>query len=242
MGRRFFIDVESVPPAEEYRPTLNREFVRQLCKKGEPRQAESRSGQDSEEECTDEEFRMLALHAEYGRILAIGVIVEQDYEVLRCGVLGRDRATGQFHMDEARTLRGFWKLIKDFNVRRDLVIGHNILDFDLPFIYKRSRIHRIRPSVTFSFARYRSAPVYDTMREWAHWGSKATYVSLANLGEILRVGITKMDGVNGSRVYSEFTAGNHELIARYCLQDVKVVRAIYYRMAFPDGPEPPEVG
>jgi hypothetical protein len=227
MVRRFFIDVETVPPDEEYRSLINPEVIRQLCP-------------SSITLCADEQFRLLALHAEYGRVLAIGVIVEQDCEVVCCGVLGRDRSTGLFHLNEARTLRGFWKLLKEFDVRRDLIIGHNIMDFDLPFLYKRSRINRVLPSIRFSFARYRSAPIFDTMREWTHWNLRAGQLSLSHLANVLKTGITKTDGMDGSRVYDEFIVGNHELIARYCLQDVKVVRAVYYRMVFPEGPEPEE--
>jgi hypothetical protein len=225
MVRRFFIDVETVPPPEEHCSSIKPELINQLC----PRRVSP---------CDDEQFRSLALHAEYGRVLAVGVIVEQDWQVIRCGVLGRDRATGLFHLDEARTLRGFWKLLKDFNVRRDLIIGHNVMDFDLPFLYKRSRINRVQPSIFLSFARYRSAPIFDTMREWTHWNLHAGQLSLTHLADILKTGITKTDGIDGARVYDEFKMGNHDLIARYCLQDVKVVRAIYYRMVFPEGPEP----
>ena len=98
-------------------------------------------------------------------MLCVGLIVEDGGEVLHRGVLGRERATGRFHLDEARTLRAFWKLMADFDARRDVIIGHNVMDFDLPFFYKRSPVHQVRPSVFVSFARYRSAPVYDTMRE-----------------------------------------------------------------------------
>jgi hypothetical protein len=192
--------------------------------------------------CEDEQFRLLALHAEYGRVLAIGVIVEQDQQIVRCGVLGRDRGKDRFHLDEARTLRGFWKLMADFDVKHDLIVGHNVMDFDLPFLYKRSRIHRVRPAVSLNFARYRHEPIYDTMREWTHWNPHAGLISLTHLAAVLRVGMTKTEGMDGGRVYDEFLAGNHDLIAEYCLQDVKVVRAVYYRMVFPECPESLEVG
>jgi hypothetical protein len=39
-----------------------------------------------------------------------------------------------FQLDEARTLRGFRKLLKGFNVSRDLVVVHNVIDFKLPFL------------------------------------------------------------------------------------------------------------
>jgi hypothetical protein len=242
MLTRIFFDVESLPPPEERRFMIKPDVVRKLCRKSNiVFSQEQGSGQGNPNVCTDEQFRLLALHAEYGRILSIGLIVEHDWKVVHCGLLGRERPSGRFHLDEARTLRAFWKLLKDFNVGRDLIIGHNAMDFDLPFLYKRSCINRIHPSILFSFARYKSAPIYDTMREWAHWNPQAPHISLAHLAEILNVGITKTEGMEGSRVYEEFMAGSHDRIAEYCLQDVQMARAIYYRMVFPEGPEPQEV-
>jgi len=222
---RVFMDLETVPPAEEMRARLRPgDILRLQRRKGESaHQAAGHEDLGPHTGLTDEMFRSLSLHAEYGRVLAVGVIIEADDRPERRGVLGRGRGSETFHLDEGRTLRAFWRLLKDFDTRRDLVVGHNVMDFDLPFVIKRSRVHRVRPSVSFSFARYRSAPIYDTMREWAHWNPN--------------VGIAKSDGMDGSRVYDEFLAGNHELIARYCLQDVEVVRAVYYRMVFAEAPE-----
>lgn len=235
MLRRIFMDVESVPPPEERRPLIKPEIVHKLCRRGGLPASDAADGTGL---CTDEQFRRLALHAEYGRVLAIGLIVEHDWQVVRCGLLGRERPSGRFHLDERRTLRAFWRLLQDFNVGRDLIIGHNVLDFDLPFLYKRSRINRIHPSILLSFARYKSAPVYDTMREWAHWNPQAPLVSLDQLSDILGVGFSKLDGMDGGRVYDEYLAGNHDRVAAHCLRDVEIARAIYYRMVFPEGPEP----
>jgi len=233
MLRRIFMDVESVPPPEEWRTHIKPEIVHKLCRRGF-----SASDDDGADICTVEQFRRLALHAEYGRVLAIGLIIEHDWQVAHYGLLGRERPSGRFHLDERRTLRAFWRLLHDFNVSRDLIIGHNVLDFDLPFLYKRSRINRIHPSILLNFARYKSAPVYDTMREWAHWNPQAPLVSLDHLSDILGVGLSKLDGMDGGSVYDEYLAGNHARVAAYCLRDVEIARAIYYRMVFPEGPEP----
>lgn len=239
MIRRIFLDIESVPPPEEWRSLIKLETVRKLCRRSSSALAvELMKEPEEQQRCTEEQFRQLALHAEYGRVLAIGMIVEQDWHVTHCGLLGRERSSGIFHLDERRTLRSFWKMLNDFNVGRDLIIGHNIMDFDLPFLYKRSRINRVHPSTLLSFARYRSAPIYDTMREWAHWNPHAPHISLAELAEVLKVGITKTEGVEGSRIYDQFLAGNHGLIAEYCMRDVQMARAIFYRMVFPEVPEP----
>ena len=227
---RVFVDIETLPPEEDVRRKLSPPVVRKLIRKRD-------DGGDEDSECTEEEFRRLALHGEYGRVLTIGVIVESDGEEISRGVLGRDRQTMTFHLDEAKTLRGFWKLLRDFNVNRDLIIGHNIHAFDLPFLEKRSRIHRIRPTVKFSYARYRSRPIYDTMQEWCHWNF-GQYVSLELLAEVLKVGVSKTEGMDGSRIYDCFCAGGHEDIASYCLRDVEVARAVYYAMEYPEGPLP----
>jgi hypothetical protein len=75
----------------------------------------------------------------------------------------------RFHLDEARTLRGFWSQLRGAHERRDIVVGHNVYEFGLSFLWKRSVIQRVRRSARLSFARYRSRPVFDTMKEWELW-------------------------------------------------------------------------
>ncbi len=108
------------------------------------------------------------------------------------------------------------------------------MDFDLPFIYNRSRINRVRPSVRLSFARYRSQPIYDTMREWANWNPRTPALSLSHLAEILRLEVNKTEGMNGGDVFDAYNDRRHQAIADYCLQDVVVTRATYYRLTQPD--------
>jgi 3'-5' exonuclease len=230
MSKQVFLDIETLPPHEDMRKQLSPIKVRKLLKK------RAKGEVDESSECTEEEFRSLALHAEYGRVLSVGVIVEKDGEIIHRGVIGRERQTMMFHLDEARTLRGFWKLLKGFNVSRDIIIGHNVISFDLPFIEKRSLINRVQPTVKLSYARYRNQPIYDTMQVWGHWNLQ--YISLADLAEVLKIGITKTEGMDGSHVYDWFCEGCHQEIAEYCLQDVELVRAIYYRMEYPESPEP----
>lgn len=226
MPKRYFIDIETLPPGEEVREQLATELVRHHTEN-----SQSCATSPLAPEKLEEEFRRLALSGEMGRVLAIGVIVEKDCEILHCGVIGRDRATRLFHLDETRTLRGFWRLFNDFNKERDLIIGHNIFEFDLSFLFKRSIIHRVRPPVKLSFARYRSRPIYDTMCEWNQWSWKGR-VSLDQLAKALGLRSSKEDGIDGSRVYNYFRAGCHEEIAAYCMRDVELVRAIYRRMNF----------
>jgi hypothetical protein len=210
MGRRIFVDIETLPPDKDD------------C---------ARAASEEVTGCSDEEYRRLALDGDFGRVLTVGVIVEQDGRIIHRGLLGRERETMMFHLDEARTLRGFWKLLKGFNVRRDQIIGHNLFDFDLPFLYKRSVIQRVRPAVELPFTRYRSQPIFDTMYQWNKW-SPRKFVSLDRLAKVLGLESSKRQGIDGGRVYDKFCDGCHQEIADYCMRDVELVRAIYYRMSF----------
>lgn len=183
--------------------------------------------------CTEEEYRELALDGDYGRILCIGLIIEQDGQVIQQGALGRERSSGRFHLDEVRTLRAFWKLLRDFNPHRDLLIGFNLLDFDLHFICTRSIIKQVKPSYNICFARFRSSPVYDVMWEFTHWRHR---LKLDELAKILGLESSKQNGVDGGAIYDLFVADRHQEIADYNMRDVELTRKIYRLMNFLDEP------
>src|SRR5262249_43208719 len=128
------------------------------------------------------------------RDLAVGQVGN-----LSRGVIGWNEALEQFTLDEPAMLREFWSKLEGFSVRRDLIVGHNIFDFDLKFIYKRSVICGVRPSVDLSFARYRSQPIFDTMHEWEKWGY-GSKISLDKLARILGLPSSKAGGMDGSLV------------------------------------------
>jgi hypothetical protein len=215
MAMRVFLDIETLPPERD-------------------------DARETPASADEQEYRDLALSGDWGRILTIGLIIEKDGREIHRGLLGRERQTMMFHLDEARTLRAFWKLLKSFNVKRDLIIGHNIFDFDLLFLCKRSIIQRVQPSVNLCFARYRSQPIFDTMHEWERWKWQRRYVSLDELAKILGLESSKQNGMDGSKVYDKFCAGCHDEIARYCMCDVDLVRQVYYRMVFEEkGDEQP---
>lgn len=206
MVMRVFLDIETLPPERD-------------------------SSRETPAPADEQEYRNLALSGDWGRVLTVGLIIEHDGREIHRGLLGRERQTMMFHLDEGRTLRAFWKLLRNFNPRRDLIVGHNIFDFDLPFLYKRSVVHRVRPTMELSFARYRSQPIFDTMYEWDKWRWGRGHTSLDSLAHILGFPSSKLE-MDGSRVYDEFCAGHHDEIACYCMRDVKLVRQIYYRLTF----------
>ena len=127
--------------------------------------------------------------------------------------------------EETEIIRNFWKIVPDCN----LFVGHNILDFDMRFIYQRSVIHQIKPSREIPFTRFRNAPIYDTMQEWSKWGRE--HASLDSLSKALGIPSPK-ENLDGSKVYPYYRAGKLPEIVEYCKRDVESVRAVYKRLTF----------
>ena len=127
--------------------------------------------------------------------------------------------------EESEIIRNFWKLAVDCH----LFVGHNILDFDMRFMYQRSVIHQIKPSREIQFARFRNNPIYDTMQEWSKWGRE--HASLDNLSKALDIPSPK-ENLDGSKVYPYYRAGKLDEICEYCKRDVESVRQVYRRLTF----------
>ena len=132
--------------------------------------------------------------------------------------------------EETEIIKSFWNLAVDC----DLFVGHNILDFDLRFIYQRSIIHQIKPSRDLPFARFRNAPIFDTMHEWSRWGRE--HASLDTLSKTLSLASPK-ENLDGSKVYPYYRAGKLADIVDYCKCDVESVRQVYRRLTFTKTPE-----
>jgi 3'-5' exonuclease len=160
-------------------------------------------------------IKRLSLSAMTAKICCLGYAVEPPL----------DSTVEVLHGDEQEILKGFWKLAADCN----LFVGHNILDFDLRFIYQRSVIHQIKPSREIPFGRFRNAPIYDTMQEWSKWGRE--HASLDALSKALGVPSPK-ESLDGSKVYPCYRAGKLTEICEYCKRDVDSVRQVYRWLTF----------
>lgn len=160
-----------------------------------------------------ERLKKLSLSAITARILCLGYAVNSD------------PAETFYAQDETEILKAFWRIAAQTNI----FIGHNILDFDLKFIWQRSVILGVKPSRDIPFIRFRSAPVYDTMQEWGKWSFR-DYTSLDALTRALGIVSPKEDGLDGSKVYQYFLDGKIDQILSYCKRDVEAVRQIYQKL------------
>lgn len=130
--------------------------------------------------------------------------------------------------NEREILEKFWEIAKDI----DLLIGHNVIDFDLKFIYQRSIILQIKPTVEIPTKRYCNFPVFDTLREWQRWSPGLGFDSLDALAKALDIPSSKEDGLDGSLVSKYYYENRHEEIITYCKKDVEVTRKVFKKMNF----------
>lgn len=198
---KLFFDIETLPCAEDKKE----KFIEILKKKNS-------NGLKTDEEL----FTNMSFDGAFGRLCCIGYIKEKDGLVVSQGVLSGDEKT---------ILAKFWEVARDVQQ----FVGHNIYEFDLPFVYKRSLINSVRPRYDISFARYRNVPIYDTMREWDLWGDSRKAVSLDLLANVFGLRTSK-DEMDGSMVWPYYQEGRQEEIYTYCMKDVVLSRQVYYKM------------
>ena len=111
---------------------------------------------------------------------------------------------------------------------RPVFVGHNILNFDLPFIWKRAVILGIKPPAFIPFkAKPWDTTIFDTMIEWS--GTR-NFISQDKLSRAL--GNQGKGDIDGSKVWDYVSAGRIAEVAEYCASDVIAVRENFKRMTF----------
>src|ERR1700752_5049872 len=148
LPRAFTFDIETLTQAD-FRERVGPQLERQM------RLGNMRVEQQQRylEDIAAEEERVYALgslSATTGRVLSIAVHVGPIPGLAFPGlgpvesehVFGIDR--DGFEQHEKRALLDFLALLKDFDCDCDELVGHNIIGFDLPFIFPRCFVHEVQ--------------------------------------------------------------------------------------------------
>lgn len=131
--------------------------------------------------------------------------------------------------DEARLLRGFWKIAGGHEGR---VVTWNGT-WDLQFLVTRSIHHGITPTLPSDtirawFRKYSVHPHCDVKALLTNWNP--TDGHLDEWAKFLGVE-GKTDGMDGSKVYELYQAGEFSKIAEYCKQDVACTYELYRKVS-----------
>lgn len=135
--------------------------------------------------------------------------------------------------DEKVLLNSFFQIINRFESRHKqiTICGHNIKEFDIPFLCRRAVIHNIPIPDVLNCQGKKPWEVefIDTMELWK-FGDYKHFTSLDLLANVLGIPSPKSD-INGSQVSEVYwKSGDLERIARYCLQDVLTTIKVYLRL------------
>lgn len=170
-----------------------------------------------------------AIYAEFGKIICISVgIVVRDADS-NLGV----RLKSFAHQDEKQLLADFCQLLEQYynNPDKHYLCGHNIKEFDIPYICRRLVVHQQSfPKLLQLHGKkpWETKYLLDTMELW-RFGDIKAYTSLKLLAALLGFPSPKddIDGSDVGRVYWE--EHDIERISLYCEKDVLATVQLFLR-------------
>lgn len=182
------------------------------------------------ESLTLEESYLLraGIMAEFGKIICISA--GYFYEDENNGVCFKVKSV--CCEEESEILQNFLTITDSFFKSKKHIVfaGHNIREFDIPYICRRLLINNIAlPSyLQLHAAKPWEIEMIDTM-QWWKFGDYKNYISLHLLATILNVPSSKGD-IDGSKVREVYYEHKDiQRIATYCEKDVIVVANIILR-------------
>jgi len=171
-------------------------------------------------------YSRAGIYAEFGKIICISV-----------GLFKYADGVEQFRLksfygdDEKQLLADFADLLrKHFNRDVYRICGHNVKEFDIPYIARRMVINGVHLPAMLDISGKKPWEVVhlDTMEMWK-FGDFKSYTSLALLSAALGVPTPK-DDIDGSMVHSVYyQEKNLERIVTYCQKDVLTVAQVLKR-------------
>lgn len=174
------------------------------------------------EEKTAETVAKTGLDGAYGSIACIGWKHGDDCKLW----------TTTPYMTEKEVIKDFYKAVEDSTYKTDSFCGHNIFNFDLPFLKHRSMILGIKPPqimINAFNAKLWESIIQDTMYIWT--GSSTKYIGLDTLCWIF--GIEGKVDFDGSMVADAWYKDPQKVLD-YCASDVQRTYEVYKKMAFED--------
>jgi len=216
----FLIDIESVSVSKNFDGLSNewKDLWSEKIKKALP------------ENITAEEYYPLraGIMAEFAKVVCIS------FGYFRTENAGLQLRVKSFYSDnEKEILENFIKTLYQLHAINNkwCLTGHNIKEFDVPFLCRRMLINglTIPPFMDFQNMKPWENPVTDTLHLW-RFGDYKHYTSLKLLAAALGIPSSK-DDIDGSMVGQVYwEEKNLERIATYCQKDVITVANIMLRL------------
>ncbi len=158
-----------------------------------------------------------AIYAEYGKIICIsvGMMVREDGEL-------KIRLKSFADHDEKQLLTDFSALLRKFDPNKNYICGHNIKEFDVPYMCRRMVVHQLPlPPMLDIYGKkpWDIAYFLDTMLLWK-FGDFKSFTSLNTLTALFGIPSPK-DDIDGSQVGTVYwDEDDLDRISTYCMKDV----------------------
>jgi len=213
-----FLDIETVPQFETFE-ALNPEMQFFWDKKS----AYFRK----DDQTPDLVYERAGIYAEFGKIICIsaGLIFNRNGERFF-------KVKSFMGDDEKMLLEDFGKILTGFCCEpKNQLCGHNIKEFDIPYIARRMLINGVPlpPVLDIAGKKPWEVKFLDTLDLWK-FGDYKHYTSLALLTTIMGIPSPK-DDIDGSQVASVYYKEKDlERIAVYCEKDVFATAQLFLRL------------
>lgn len=212
-----FIDIETVPQHPSFHE-MDEEFQLLWDKKSTFFRTEDQSAADV--------YQRAGIYAEFGKIVCIsaGVVVKQKGDLFM-------RAKSFSDHDEKKLLQEFGEMLNAWcSNPRHQICGHNVKEFDFPYIARRMLINGLSLPSVLNIAGKKPWEVkfLDTLDLWK-FGDYKNYTSLALLTKVFNIPTPK-DDIDGSQVAQVYYEENDlERIAIYCEKDIMATAQLFLR-------------
>jgi len=167
------------------------------------------------------------IYSEFGKIICIsaGFIYLKDKEL-------HFRVKSFTNDDESQILLDFAALVNKFCITREHTFcGHNIKEFDLPYICRRMLVNGLPLPAALKISGKKPWEInfFDTLELWK-FGDFKNYTSLNLLATILGIPTPK-DDIDGSQVANVYYNDNNlQRISVYCQKDVVATAQVFLKM------------
>ncbi len=168
------------------------------------------------------------IYAEFAKIVCISFgTIYQD------GTHHKIRLKSLAYDDEHRILTEFSLVVNNMMSRYKNIrfCGHNIKEFDMPFICRRYVVNNIPLPQCLQLSGMKPWEIQhiDTMELWK-FGDYKNFTSLSLLSQIFGIPSPKSD-IDGSQVSEVYWKDNDlQRISEYCLRDVLTTAKVYLRL------------
>lgn len=212
-----FLDVETVPKTK-YFSELDETFQKHWEKKSNYFRKVDETAEDV--------FQRAGIYAEFGKIVCISVGYIS-------GVTGNQklRVKSFYSDDEKQLLTEFSKMLSAWDTTGSkMICGHNVKEFDIPYICRRMLVNGIDLPETIDNAGKKPWEVnhIDTLEMWK-FGDYKNFTSLSLLTDLFDIPTPK-DDIDGSQVAEVYYEENDlERIVSYCEKDVLAVANLFLR-------------